>query len=289
MKKVKNIFKYIIVVLLTVITILFLLLNLASNTILKETYITSKLKETNYYENTYKYVNEKFENYINQSGLDSGVLDGIVTEEKIKQDTDTIISNIYSGLNEEISTQEIKDNLNKNITNSLNGRNLTSTEQQSIETFVQTICDEYIQSISHTDFENAINNVYEKINKNLEIIQKVLLIFIGLCIIILLLLNIKRIYRFFSQFSISLLASGAFLAIINIFIISNIQVQNISILNDAFTILLTTILNEILQNIVRYSIVLIVVGICLTIISNLLHNIRKYKCVLWAKQERNVI
>ena len=75
--------------------ITFLLVNLFSTTILNEQYILSKLQEVDYYNKMYDYVQSCFEKYIGQSGLDEEILNNVVSKEKIKNDTQIIISNIY--------------------------------------------------------------------------------------------------------------------------------------------------------------------------------------------------
>ena len=94
MKVVLNIIKFILALILTVCIIAFIIVNVASSTILSKEFVLQKLDETNYYANTYTAVENDFENYIYQSGLDEEVLKDIVSPEKIENDTKIIINNI---------------------------------------------------------------------------------------------------------------------------------------------------------------------------------------------------
>ena len=119
MKVLINILKIIIITILTICILFLGIKNIFSSTILDQSYITNKLEETNLYHETYELVKSNFENYIYQSGLDEIVLEDICTEEKVKKDLNTILSNIYQGTDVKIDTTEIADNLNKNIGNLL--------------------------------------------------------------------------------------------------------------------------------------------------------------------------
>lgn len=273
----KNILRYIIAIILTILIITFLLINLLSSTILSEKYILAKLDETNYYNKMYEYVQSSFENYIYQSGLDENVLDNIVSKDKIEKDTKIIIGNIYDGLNEKIDTQEIKDNLNANINNSLKNQKINSTQQSAIDKFVDEIANEYTNVMSHTKYESQINNVYSKCMKYIDLVKKAMLILIAVAIILIVLLCLHRVYRIFSTVGVSMLASGTVFAITNWYITSKIKVQTITILNDAISDCVRNILQELLSTIKNEASVLVLGGICFIVIPSLVHYYIRYK------------
>lgn len=267
----KNVLRYIIAIVLTILIITFLLINLLSSTILSEKYMLSKLEETDYYNKMYNYVQSCFENYINQSGLDENVLDNIVSKEKIKKDTKIIISNIYDGTNEKIDTQEIKDNLDNNINKSLKNQKLNANQKESINTFISEITNEYKNAMSHTSYEKQINNVYSKIMKYIDVVKKVLLVTILLFAIILVLLCLNRVYRIFTMLGITMLSSGLFFTITDIYINTKIKIQTITILNDAVSDTVRNILQEILDTMKDQSLILMAAGICFIIIPCIIH------------------
>ena len=144
MRIAKTIIKYIVTIILAIAMIAYFFISLVSSTILSEQYILSKLDETNYYNKIYEYVKSNFENYIYQSGLEETVLEDVVSKEKIRKDTGIIISNLYDGLNQKIDTQEIRDNLNKNIKETLEDQDMTVTQQNAIDTFIDHKCNNSI-------------------------------------------------------------------------------------------------------------------------------------------------
>ncbi len=132
MNLVKNIANYVLAILISICIIIFLIIQLASSSILNKKYMLSKLDEIDYYGKIQKDVQSNFENYIHQSGLDETVLENVVSKEKVKKDTQLMISSIYDGLEETIDIQEIKDKLNKNIDEFLgNTRNNQRTKRSN--------------------------------------------------------------------------------------------------------------------------------------------------------------
>lgn len=276
MRIIKKIIKIIFSAILTISILLYILINLLSSTILKESYILSKLDQANFYQKVYEEVNSNFEKYIYQSGFDENVLNNVITEEKVKEDFKIIIDNIYNGTNRDINTETIKTNLTNNINSQL-GANISKTQQNSIDSFVDTILNEYTQTILHTQYENKINKAYTQINKYINLANKALLIIMAVLIILLILLNLKRLYRGVSYIGISMLSSGILLCIADIFIKMKVDIKNIVILNDTISKIIINVITELLANILKDGIILLVSGIVLIIIANLRRAYKKYK------------
>lgn len=272
----KRIIQYIIATILALAILALTIVNILSSTILSQEYILSKLQEQNYYDKIYEEAESNFENYIHQSGLDEEVLEEIVTKEKIQKDTKIIINNIYNGMNEKIDTEEIKNNLNEKINNSIDGK-ISSSQQKSIDTFVDTICKEYEKTISHTNYEKKINSIIKKANKYIDIAKKALLITIGVSVILLILLTIKRIYRITARIGTAFIIDGLIFIIAEKYIKSKIKIDTIMLLNQGISDVLQSILNEILSNILKTGSIMLGIGILLTIIYGIIKSIRKAK------------
>ena len=272
----KRIIQYIIAVILAIAMFGLIIINILSSTILSKEYILSKLQEQNYYEKIYEEAESNFENYIHQSGLDEEVLAGIVTKEKIEKDTKIIINNIYNGMEEKIEVEEIRNNLNEKINNSLNGK-ISSSEQKSINTFVDTISDEYETRISHTNYEKKINSIIEKANTYINLAKKGLLVIIGGAVILLVLLTIKRIYRIIARIGTAFIIDGLIFIFAEKYISSKTRIDTIMLLNKGISDVLQSILNEILSNILKTGSIMLGLGIILTIIYGIIKSLRKSK------------
>ena len=276
MRIAKKVARFITELILAVAIISFIIVNLSMETILNKSYILASLEKSNYYEQIYELLEQNFENYIQQSGLEKEVLKDIVTKEKIEEDSKKIIVNIYDDFYEEISTKEIEDNLEKNIKNQIKGRSLNASEKQAIDDFINKICEEYKATISNLEYERQINTVYRQIMKYIKIVKKGLVIIIGLAIIILVLLNLKRPYRIGVNTGTAMIASGMILVLMNIYTKIKLDIMHISILNAPISEVIRNIANDIISNILQYGAILTIVGLVLIILANLVHNIIKY-------------
>lgn len=263
MKILVNIIKFILMTVLTISIISIGMITIVSSTVLNQEYVISKLEETDFYSQTYELVKSNFENYIHQSGLDETVLEDIVSEEKVKNDINLMLSNIYKGTNQKIDTTEIANNLNKNI-DELNIKN--SKNESSINKFIEYICKEYTDTLIHTNYEQRINNIYEKLTITISKVKTASIIVLSVIIITLLIINNKRFERNIRQIGISLLSAGLFQTIVYNVIISNVRVQGIKIFNDIFSKTLVTIIQDILSKILNIGNQIMILSIILFII-----------------------
>ena len=260
MKVITNIIKFIVLTILTVCIVSVGIITIVSSTILDQSYIMQKLEETNFYSDTYELVKSNFENYIYQSGLDEEVLNDICTKEKVKQDLNLILTNIYQGTDKKIDTAEIADKLNANI-DKLDIKN--SKNSKAIEQFVTHICDEYTNTLIHTKYENDINEMYSKVTKLLDKLYNAIVIVMVVDIIILIIINIKKSRKIIQDLGIALLSTSVFNIIINNIVNSKVNIQGIKIFNDTFSNSIISIIQEVLEKILSFGIGALVISLIL--------------------------
>lgn len=263
MKVLTNIIKFILLAILTICMISIGIITIVSSTLLEQTYITQKLEETNFYAETYELVKSNFENYIYQSGLDEEVLENICTEQKVKKDIDTIISNIYAGTEQKIDTTEIANNLNENI-DKLGIKN--SKNEKSIEQFVTHICNEYTDTLIHTKYESKINSGYVKLNEIANKLYNIILIVLVVDIILIIVLNIKKVSKNIQELGVAILATGIFELIAYNIIVSKVNISGIKIFNDTFSKTIVEIIQDILSKIVSLGVGSVVIAVILIVI-----------------------
>ena len=215
-------------------------------TIFNKEYVLEQMENNNFYYETYKLVESGFENYIGQSGLDEEVIKNICTEDKIKNDINIILSNIYEGTNEKIDTSEISNNLNSNIDKE-NVR--TSSNSKAIDEFVEHICQSYKDTIISTSYENTINEKYSKITQKITKVQNILIITIIISIIGVIALNVKDILKLLFWTESAVLSSAVMQLAITTVIKSKVNIDGIKIFNDAFSNIVVTIIKDILSKI----------------------------------------
>lgn len=269
MKILVQIIKIILNIILVIAISLFIFINIANSTILKKDYILQVLEETKYYSEIEEEIQSSFENYIAQSGLDDEVLENIVPEEKIKNDTEIIISNIYEGTKQAVDITEIEENLKNNIEKSLDNNKLNISQKQAIEQFVNKICEQYKEAMSYTKYEDSINNVLNKINKYIDILKKVIIIAVVILLVIVLVINCKNILKGFSQIGIVLTTNGILCFILNLYINYKIRIGDILVLNSAISEVIKHIINVVLAYMIKYGIVLVICGFVGIVVVNI--------------------
>lgn len=271
MKIVINILKFIIMLILVVCILFFGIKNIVLSTIMDKDYVLNKLEETNFYSGTYELVESGFENYIAQSGLEEEVLNNICTEEKIKNDIGIIINNIYNGTNEEIDTTEIANNLNANI-DKLDVR--TSQNKSALDKFVQQICTEYKNTILNTKYENTINEILNKTTNLLEKLQTIVTIVTIISVICLILLNIKNISKLVGNIGTVLLSSSVTILVVINLINANINISAIKLFNNVFSSSIVTILQDILRQINKFGIIILITSIVVILINAIINFVK---------------
>lgn len=264
MKVLTNLLKFILIVVLAVCSIAIVVIQIVTQTVLNKNYIIQKMEETNFYSETYKLVQSNFEKYIEQSGFEENILENICTEEKVKQDINLMISNIYEGANKTIDITEISDNLNANI-DKLNIRD--SKNQKAIEQFVEHICQEYTDTLVHTKYENDINKFYKEIVIKKDKIEKIVIIALVIDVIVILIVNNKNIEKDFQSIGTAIFSSSAFELIACQIINLRVSIKGIKIFNDAFSDMIVAIIQNVISKVVSFGIATLMIAIILIIIN----------------------
>lgn len=272
MKIISKIISYLIAFLLMLSIFASMLTYLATSTLLKEEYVLGKLEENGYYENLYHEIQSKFEEYILQSGLEEEVIRDIYTEDQVQSDTKILIHNIYAGTDQEINITAIKEKLNKNIESSLGTTktHLTSAQKIAIEKFVDTIGNAYQSQITASNTLQKVSNNIPKINSFINK-AKIMIYFIpiGLCLFIIL-FNLSNLSQVLKYIGIAGVASGILAILPNVLINAVIKIENITLISENFSIVIRSIIINLLQTITTYGTVAIVLGIILIILATLL-------------------
>lgn len=276
-KKVKNVLRYVMSVILAFFITALVIVNVSKATILDKNYILNKLDKTGYYVKIFDFVKDNFKNHIQQSGLDESILDNLITQEKVEADTKIIITNMYNNVHEEISIEDIREKLNKSIEEQTRGMLITTEQKQDINKFIDDICNEYLLGIAHFNTEKEIYSVFDKAKNIIEILNKVSLVGIAITAVLLMTICMNRPYKFFVFTGISLFASGLFFTIVNIYINIKINVQAITILNDAFSFTLREVIETILNQINQKGILFLCVGFAFILIPTTIHTYIKNK------------
>ncbi len=279
MEYIKSIMKIIIIVISGIILLGSLLGEVFiyefSTTVLSKRYILEKFDENNYYDNLYSNIVNEMEGYIGPSGLDENIFDNIITKEKIEQDVNIVVSNIYESKNADIDTKIIRQKLDENINNYLKKENLKLEDTSSLDEFKDQIIDVYKTEVSYNTYTKYIKNInLNKIVKLFKIAKKVFLIGIIIPIVIIVLLNTKKIEKVIPEIMTFILACGTILIVISKYITMKVNIEAITFLNTAFSIVIRDIAITVLNDVLSIGIVFVVSSVVLIIINNIIDAIK---------------
>ena len=138
--------------------------------------------------------------------------------------------------------------------------------EKAINEFIEHICNEYKDTIVHTEYEGKINNIYSKVVKIFGKVYNASLITIGVSIVLLIVINIKRASKNIQDIGIGLLATATFSLTAYNTIVSKINIEGIKIFNDTYSNIIVAIIQEIVGRIFSIGIGALVVSIVLILI-----------------------
>jgi len=257
--------------------LVFLILGLVGNIVLKSTvldkeYVLNKMNETEYYRSMSEEINSGFEEYIYQSGLPVDIINGIYTDEQVRSDVNSFVDYIYNDRQDfVVSGAEVKATLDERINKYLTEENIKLNEvgRANIDTFEELIVNEYnvkVQ-ISTTVYE-GLRNVFLTINKVEGMILGNVGLIIGIvvCVALLAVINKENIISVINYISIPVLSAGIIVKAGLHLVEKTIDFDNILIYSKALTNLVSFTAKKLIVSFSNISTVMIVCGIVVIII-----------------------
>lgn len=262
MKIVRKIISYILAVIVVILMSVTIILAMINNVIFSKSNVKKHMNKVDYYTEISNIIKDSANNYIMQSGFDESIMDSVIPKEKINNDIDKVIDAIYEGKEIDISTEEIRANLDENVQQYIQQNNykVDAQTRKDIAKFEDKIESIYENSITYS--KNAVKQVvsYFKMAKR---ITRLALITVSILLIILAFITYK-INK--ASFGISLLATGIICIFIKCYSGLNIAVNNILMVNKTFSNLIINLINQVVQYIFISGIILTVLGIFFIII-----------------------
>lgn len=269
-----SIFKKIITILLSFILMIGIISStflVIANTFLQKDNMLKKFEEINLYNSVYEEVRNGFENYIYQSGLDISIIDKICTKEKVKNDVNTVLQAMYGEGDSAIDSIEIRTNLDNAIKEYVEsqGRKLSNEEEENIQKFEDLIEESYKEEIGL--YQKGSDKIARSLPQVLSTIRKAEIVSVGittLILIILIIVNGKKVSIAGSFVGTAMLASGAVLLITKNIITSKFDIDHLILFTQSLSGAIISLAHSILDSIQTFGIWYIVIGIILIIIMN---------------------
>ena len=208
---VKNIISYILSFIMVALIIAIVAVSFLQNKVLNEDYWKMQMEQNNYYEKLEVTINDGFENYIMQSGMDSSVFEGIYDLDKVD---------------------------NKVLVN--------KTTENQIQNFENAIVSTYSNSISYSS--SVIKSISKIAGRVRNIMPKVLVLVVALLVIdaiAIIVLNIKNMRNIFRLAAIiSFTIAG--LSLVGIALEKHfLGIQSLTVLNENISIIVQIFVKEI--------------------------------------------
>lgn len=257
MSKKKRLVSYLLALLFVIFLFFTIVLTTLNCTVLSTLNVKKKVTSTGYYAETQKIIVDSCKNYVMQSGFDESIMDGVVNLYDVEVDVNGLIDYIYEGREYTIQSNMIRLNLDNNINKYVEQNNYLVDEnnQKNIEEFESTIEDIYKRNIEYSaDTVKHIAGVTKKVKK----IVPVAMIICSIITIILIFL-IKEINS--PAVGIGMLAAGIMLVFLKLYSGTSLAINNILLMNKAFSNTLISIANDVIQKFFVLGVILCIAGI----------------------------
>lgn len=280
MKK-ESIGKKVICIILALILALLILVSktvaIIQGTILNKDYLIKVMEKTDSYSQMQKDIEDSIYNYIMQANIEKSQIEDIISQEKIKNDLDSLIKSVYQGKKVNINDEVIKTEVDKRLNDILvsNG-NMTLTEEskKSIEEFSKNIAQTYSENINPLgeiidevgDTINVFNQKVDEYKIYVYIITAVMFVIVTLTCIT----QKERMIRILNRYqAIALIISGALLMLPSCIVKLKVKMNDFFIVNDAISNMIKYIVNDLEKNFLLVGIALVIVGCIVSFIGNL--------------------
>lgn len=262
MKIIRKIISYILAIILVTLMSATIILSIVNAVVFSKSNVKKQMQKVDYYTEINNIIKESANNYIMQSGFDESIMDNVISKEKINNDIDKVINAIYEGEEVEISTDEIKNSLDKNVQQYIaqNNYKVDAQTQKDIKKFEDKIESIYANSITYS------KSSIKKVVKYFKMAKRMTRVALIASLILLIIFAIITYKTNRATFGISLLATGIICIFIKCYSSINIAVNNILMVNKTFSNLMINIINQVIQYVFIGGIILAVLGIALIII-----------------------
>ena len=254
MNKIKIMLGYVCGLLITIVLFLLVVLLILKGTVYNKEYIKNELIKNNYYETVSKEILEEMRDYMTSSGMSDEILENLYTNEEVKNEINIFVDNIYIGKKYEVNTKNIKERLDNNIDSYISKYNLQIISKSNLESFKKDMIDIYKKEISLYNTIDSLINPFYKISNILNYAMLGCIVLLVVLLVIELILKVKYIPGI-------IMSSGLLLIFTRFVIYNKVDIKNLLIITDYFSIILRSILNNIGHLLLVSSLIMIGFGL----------------------------
>ena len=267
----RRVVSYLLSILLTVFLVSTVILATANFTILNTKNVRKKVVSTNFYVETQNIIIDACKNYVMQSGFDESIMDGVINTSDVEHDVNGLLDYLYEGREYELHVSSVKESLDNNIKKYIEQNNYEVNEenQNSINEFENSGENIYRRNIEYSADE------VKQIAKVVQKVKKIVPIAMMICLVATIILGFI-IYKVSKpSVGVGLLAAGAILVFFKVSSRASFAINNILLMNKAFSNTLIAIANNMVLVLFVVGILLCVVGVIWIIVMELRRKIVK--------------
>ena len=128
--------------------------------------------------------------------------------------------------------------------------------------------------MTKTEYENQIYKYYSKTEKMIDIGKKTSIILAAILGIIIIVTYFRKLFKNVAYVGTAVFATGLAYYIMENYITQKVQIENLTILNDAITLLLREYVLSIMEKIATYSYIYLAIGLVLIVVGSLVHGLQ---------------
>ena len=257
---IKIILKYLLLFISSLMVIMIALVTTFKFTLFNSNYVKNEFEKNNYYNKLATEIKTEMSYYTEQSGFTDDVLDNVFTENDVKYDFNRYINSLYTGEQFTIDTNEIEDNLNKNITAQLKGSNFKAANTEEIKKFVKQMTTIYEKEIKLMGYVDSAKNIISKV---VYMCAKVLFVLVaGLVLSVLIYLKAFKT----RDLSVMFYTSSFLLLFFVLYFKNSIDINNISIYSELISNIIKELINNVLNIICVSSCSLLGLGLIIDLL-----------------------
>jgi len=228
--------------------------------------ISKIINKSGYTEELYASIKDEMENFAFSANLPTTVIEGIISEDVLKDDLEVFIKGFYdenSSIDDTVSSA-----LRSNIEDYLKKNNIKSVDNEIIDEFVSAVKDIYVDNVTF----NGYLDLFKPYVMRLSRIYPYILISVGIIELVVILI-LAIFYKGLSQI---MFAGSILLFFISCMLLIRIDVSSIKLFSSAFNSILEYIFSKFIVYLFLFGIIELMIGLILEIIRFL--NKRKQIC-----------
>lgn len=237
--------------------VIFILFAFLYITLLNPQYIIYLLEKNHLYEYISNNISEDMQNYLYQAGFKEDIKNEIFNQDMVKKDINNLVISIYKNQPFTLDTNQLEENLNNSINKHINEEDLTNINEEALNNFKKEIINAYKSSI---DLKKYVSDTTFMI-----VIKNIVITVFGVALILAFLFLKLLKNKYINGLSIAFMFSGLVFFGLELFLKTNLSLENITFFSPFISSLITCLITNLLQQFMLMGLIFLVLGILINL------------------------